>query len=87
MIKISEDMRLCLHPAQRIEVVTIAPQAGPAYQKTSRSPVKGMLRRRTRPVALPFYRAVCPECGAVAVSLYWPPSLAPMMISKEKELT
>lgn len=86
MIEISEDVSLCLHPDQVAEIVTVARQTGPAYQRTTLSPVKGMLRRR--PVAgpaQPFYRTVCPGCGAWAVGLYWSPVIGPKLINTKNE--
>jgi len=89
MIKISDDLGLCLHPDRITEIVAVARQTGPAYQRTTRSPVKGMLRRRPAAgPAQPFHRATCPDCGSWGASLYWPPVIGPTLVNiREKELT
>lgn len=54
------------------------------WVRTSRSPVRGMIRRE--PGSQPFHFAVCLLCGAWAADLHRPPVIAPsVMASAEKE--
>lgn len=73
-VVIGDGTTLCLHTGKVIHE-RVRPRA--RYVRTSVAPVKGMIRRTS--AGPPYHRAVCSDCGAYAVGLYWPPTLMPTL--------
>jgi hypothetical protein len=79
LLAVAPGFVICLHPEEFLRNEVVRP-TGPAYVRTSASPVRGMLRRRARQASAPYHRTVCARCGAWAVGLYWQPTLTPSVV-------
>jgi hypothetical protein len=78
MITMSDGMSICVHPDAVRHAVPA--RTVTRYRRRTTAPVRGMIRRVS--VRTPgYFRTVCPDCGAWAVALFWPPRLPVTLVS------